>query len=379
MIYMVFGLLISIIVDRFSGPTVSHIRRRAFSKQRTKEYQQHENELLNMNSPASRFTGAYAGLGEISRPLHEAAIEKQNQYQEALLTMTCLLFFSLFALAWTAAFSKPVELKITLVWTELFCLLLLLKKYLGSRRLITKWVSARAAAELVREARFLNALSYKAWPSEEQQNAKLRGFAEEVSKDLNSAKTQKELLETISLYSNRILTEFQSKVDQLTIGDATTYLHRRIGRQLNWFRASAQRLHLEVERGAVLALIVFGVTLLLAFVKALLVSNMINMGQNYVNVVTFLLLVSAASSAALVYHSTGRGTGTLSLRYSTQADRIESLLDDFKADLGVNLESNLSAENQGQFQSLVKRFEELGNDELLEWVLVTERHSAELG
>lgn len=379
MIYFVIALVFSILVDRYSGRAIEAVRKKAFEQQRQAEYQHPGPQILNNNHSGSNYSKAYDTSGNVSRSYHKNAVEEQKKYQDALFCMTALLFVALISLAWTAVFSTPPILKYLFVWIEVFCLFLLLRKYILSRKLTSSWVRSRAKAELIREARFLSALINKP----ENDNHDLAGDftkqASEIAKVIDSAKNQSDLLQKIATTSKRMIDGLHQGEHTLTYGDANSFLHRRIGRQINWFQASSKRLHREVEQSSSLATYIFGITLLLAVLKALLINVPSLNAPVPVEFVTFTLLVFGALSAALVYHSNGRGTGTLSLRYNTQASQILELVAGTSYRSSDSIGNRLSKDDAKEFFRLVAEFESMGNKELVDWALVTERYSAELG
>lgn len=379
MIYFTIALLISILVNQFSGSVITIARKKVFELQRQGEYAPPTLEVLGKNCPGSIYSSTYDAMGSVSRQLHTIAVQQQNKYQETLFGMAALLFISLFSLVWVAAFSKPIALKYTFVWVEVFCLLLLLRKYILSRKQISDWVRSRAKAELVREARFITAFFGDPEIDTQELLSNLEKQATEIAEAIDGAGDQKLLLETIRSTSEQLIGCLHQKRRQLSYGDANSYLHRRIGRQLNWFTASSRRLHQEVERGTSLAAAVFGATLLLAILKVYLVYYPGSVGIVSVEIATFTLLLAASTSAALIYHSTGRGTGALSLRYATQANRIKDLVAKSGYVTNQNVNTLLPTDVADRFDMLVKEFETLSNEELIEWALVTQRYSAELG
>ena len=382
---LIFAICIIIFAERTLVPIVLWLQKIEFLRQRQEEYSKSKFGFLEYNEPQSLFESYYSKSGKLPRELHKLAVTSQIHYQKIVTAMAILVTIALFSLAISTDFREPIWFKELLVWIEIVALVRLFFLFRKSQKANLNWVLVRTKAEHARLLRTLSALVFDDRLDDKTINKSISEGLEShfdiMEKQVNQSSIPLASIETAEI----AITRFREIPRcPILVEDVRSYLNIRISKQLKWFSASSQRISREIWLDSKIALTLFVLTVFLAAIKLVTFYLHLNITSEYLNFsISLSLLLCAGASAAFAYYFKSKGNAALFHSYESQQRKVHNLMKEqskpFMDFIKGNRKEQLTGPTLKEFIDLVCNFEKLQMDEHLQWIIIKEKASIELG
>lgn len=343
---------------------------RAFRKAEYEKQKAHDLELKATEPTALEFR-AFDAAKKWVAPLHNEGIKQQNDYYDCLTRSVSALSLALLALIFGLALPKSQHWYATFFAAiEALAFVYVLQQFRKGRHVNAAWVDARIRSEIVRQAGMVmaaNAAAEGRTELDSNEQTKWEKIARSgTSKEMPKTIELSDHLEKLWINNHDLLAGY---VANLTSDAFQAYLSERARRQIRWFRTSIKRLsdnhHL---REHLLRLVFIGCTII-AFVKLSLSIPIVTAPPQAKSVVLVVLLIGAVWASAYTGFYLGNNQRSLYHRYNVQVRQIRDWLRECEKTQSLD---------PAAMQRNVMWFETLMNDELIDWVRITDHDSMEL-
>ncbi len=158
----------------------------------------------------------------------------------------------------------------------------------------------------------------------------------------------------------------------------TWYLHARGVRQLAWFKASGERLEKQTEKKNRRLITVYFISIALALGKTFVLAAAITNWEIMYSILTFSLLIMIGISSSTTAIYVNKNERSLRHRYAQQERAIQFWINSVKAEAGEPPSQETPTAKQGVALASLMKFEDIMNEELIDWIRITMHDSVEL-
>jgi hypothetical protein len=260
---------------------------------------------------------------------------------------------------------------------DVAAIVLVVWNFLASGRFRAKWIRQRSLTEFLRQ---WSVVDFAFFPGDGDLTSQFEVFKKRVERALDVRADEIEEA-TVALGAAR-LEEIRSgilKLQSIQPLVLRRYLDQRPVRQAHWFSASMARIGRQDSIRRRILIAFFGLALLAAATKLLLLIAGGHDSQTWANIPTLVLLISIGVSAASTSAYLGQNVRSLRHRYRAQLRAIELWFLDYRYIIvGAASDNPLPADAVAKVSHAIAEFEILMLNELVDWITVTEHDSMEL-
>jgi hypothetical protein len=357
-------------------------RRKQYAKQRAQRQKQFSEYRSVVSLPEGSNPAEAQGLLDLLLVDHTSSVLAQEKYYSCIFGSVSGLWLAFAVLATgVTVVNRESYLAFVLEVLEIVALASALLFFLLGRKATRLWIIGRVNVEMLRRFVFLRLLYFSGRSGAEVGGLTSAYYSEQDR--VNSVTATSSLSDlgfrAKKYWSTQRIAIQHGPCDCITVDAILYYINRRPLRQLIWFRASKNRLQALEKRRTSMLTFLFLVSLLLALIKVVLthypIEPIISDG------ISLLLLLVTGVAAATTSLYMGQNSRSLSHRYAAQETRIDGWIKSLLADHAVNFQSKTSALSEPSKQEMrnaVLEFEDLMNEELVDWIEISHRDVAEL-
>lgn len=365
---------------------IAHFRSNAYRSQEVRDREQRLTEAAAFAVPApnAELVGQYRVLQEQLAPLHDRAIAFQESYKNALVRLTTCLgsAFVVLALALTIMHSSSRFMLFSGAF-DVAAMILALAYFRSARSENKKWVTQRIQVELLRQ-RCLLGLALVT--SDENATRPQINFFDENRQIIEKAFTSDNHAIDLALLAKSTWDEYKrdllSAPKRVVLNTATVtwYLGARAIRQKSWFKASGERLERQADRKNRQLIAAYFISIVLAFIKTAALAMEISHWEITYSLLTFALLVMIGISSSITAIYANKNERSLRHRYAQQERVIKIWIEtvEYKAGETASESEAVSMTQHGATLSHLVAFEDIMNEELIDWIRITMHDSVEL-
>ena len=271
-LHALIAISIMVLTMQITARLISTQRARTFSKYEDQSQSEIARDFPLPDAVPSRVTETLRSLGQLVATAHNEAIYAQNRYFSTVVRSAVCLFLALLALALTASPLRQCHpTAVVLAWLDALSISLVLGLFLQGHAANRQWITLRAGAELLRQYQFLTVVFPTATSHPPAHDLTSR-FLEET--ELIKKQVQGDSFKDIALRIERFWSDRESLIANSVLTDADIsadallpYLHRRLRRQLGWFKDSQERLKGAELRRKRWLLMLYWMAAVLAWIK----------------------------------------------------------------------------------------------------------------